>query len=689
MIKKLTTAMKALFVLLLSFTSLTLFAQIPSTFCDGNPADWANFRTTYPINGYTLDVANNGTNADNQFTNGSKDGDQISQWRWVLGNANDKGDITNSGVALTGLNNCILRFFGDRTSDNGAASIGFWFFINPVSTNANGTFSGTHTNGDLLILSDFTNGGTVPTISVYVWQNGNLVLKTANSANFCAGVNKTTVAVPAGLTYTNSSGGNQYAPNTFYEGAINLCAFGISSCFTTFQFETRNSQSITASLQDFVSGSFNATPVKPAATVTQPTCTVATGTVTVTSPNSLYTYTLTGTNPVRSPISNNTGLFTMVAPGTYNLTAAQGSCVSAPLSIIVNAQPPTPAAPTLSVVQPTCTSSANGITVTAPLGAGLTYSLDGGAFGTATSFSNLSAGSHCVRVMNSFGCISPQTCATINPQPPTPAAPTLATVQPTCTSSANSLTVTSPLGSGLTYSLDGGAFGTATTFSNLSAGSHCVRVMNSFGCVSPQTCAVINAQPQTPARPVITITEATLCGTVTSPYITVLCPVAGVTYTLTQTGLAPRSVTYSGTGSLVFNNLVAGKGFSITATSPAGCVSAATDCFNYTTNSCPTAKREAVTKKVQPMEKATKVIAYPNPYSDNVNFVIQSTVSGKGTLEVFNITGQKVATLFQGHVEAGVGRTVDYNVPEAGRTNLIYVFKVGKERVTGTLLQGK
>ena len=216
-----------------------------------------------------------------------------------------------------------------------------------------------------------------------------------------------------------------------------------------------------------------------------------------------------------------------------------------------------------------------------------------------------------------------------------------------------------------------------------------MRIMNSFGCVSPQTCAVINAQPQTPARPVITITEATLCGTVTSPYITVLCPVAGVTYTLTQTGLAPRSVTYSGTGSLVFNNLVAGKGFSITATSPAGCVSAATDCSNYTTNSCPTAKREAVTKTVQPMEKATKVIAYPNPYSDNVNFVIQSTVSGKGTLEVFNIAGQKVATLFQGQVEAGVGRTVDYNVPEAGRTNLIYVFKVGKERVTGTLLQGK
>ena len=765
--KTFTASLKAFLLFLsLSVLSLNLFAQIPATYCDGNPADWANFRTTYPINGYSLDVANDGSNADNQFTNGSKDGDQISAWRWVLGNANAKGDITNSGVALTGPNNCILRFFGDRTSDNGDASIGFWFYVNPVSTNANGTFSGVHTNGDLLILSDFTNGGAVPVISVYTWQNGNLVLKNTTVSTVCAAVNQTTSPVPAGLTYTNSSGGNQYAPNTFYEGALNLCALGIPSCFSTFLFETRNSQSITASLQDFAVGSFNATPARPTAVVTQPTCTVATGTVAVSSPNSGYTYTLTGTNPVRAAVSNNTGVFTNVLPGTYSLTAAQGNCVSAPATIVVNAQPPTPAAPTLSVVQPTCTSAANSLTVTAPLGSGLTYSLDGGAFGTATTFSNLSAGSHCVRVMNSFGCISPQTCATINAQPPTPAAPALSVVQPTCTSAANSLTVTAPLGSGLTYSLDGGAFGTATTFSNLSAGSHCVRVansfgcvspqtcatinaqpptpaapalsvvqptctsaansitvtsplgsgltysldggafgtattfsnlsagshcvvvMNSFGCVSPQTCASINAQPATPARPVITITEATLCGTVTSPYITVLCPVSGVTYTLTQTGVAARSITYNGTGSVVFNNLIAGKGFSITATSPLGCVSAATDCSNYTTNSCPAAKTAPVAKTVV-IKPVTKVVAYPNPYNDKVNFVINPVVSGKASLEVFNLSGQKIGTLYQGHVEAGVGQTIEYSVPQASRTNLVYVLKMGKERITGKLLQGE
>ncbi|MCC3158678.1 hypothetical protein LJ737_15635, partial [Hymenobacter sp. 15J16-1T3B] len=276
-------------------------AQILSTYCDGNPADWANFQTPgtanyKPIRAYSLDVANAASNLDNQFTNGSKDGDAISSWRWSLGNANAKGDITNAGAALTGTNNCVLRFFGDRTSDNGDASIGFWFFVSSVSVNGNGTFSGTHTNGDILILSDFTSGGSQPTIKVYEWLNGGLVLQSSSTAR-CADVNHETRPVPAGFTYTASNGSTSYAPNLFFEGAIDLCALNISTCFAAFLVETRNSQSIEASLQDFTSGSFNATPGTPAATVVQPTCTTATGTVNVTNPVSGYTYTLTGTNP--------------------------------------------------------------------------------------------------------------------------------------------------------------------------------------------------------------------------------------------------------------------------------------------------------------------------------------------------------------------------------------------------------
>ena len=77
-------------------------------------------------------------------------------------------------------------FFGaDRWSTNGAKDMGFWFFHDTVSLNANGTFSGVHTRptagldgipgntddtrGDILLLSTFTQGGAVTSIRVFEW----------------------------------------------------------------------------------------------------------------------------------------------------------------------------------------------------------------------------------------------------------------------------------------------------------------------------------------------------------------------------------------------------------------------------------------------------------------------------------------------------------------------------------------
>jgi hypothetical protein len=78
--------------------------------------------------------------------------------------------------------------------------------------------------------------------------------------------------------------------------------------------------------------------------------------------------------------------------------------------------------------------------------------------------------------------------------------------------------------------------------------------------------------------------------------------------------------------------------------------------------------------------------AYPNPYNDKVRFTMQSPVSGQGSLEVFNMLGQRLATIYQGFIEAGKTRVVEFNVPDVNRTNLIYYFKVGNQPVTGKLL---
>ena len=80
------------------------------------------------------------------------------------------------------------------------------------------------------------------------------------------------------------------------------------------------------------------------------------------------------------------------------------------------------------------------------------------------------------------------------------------------------------------------------------------------------------------------------------------------------------------------------------------------------------------------------VSAYPNPYNDKVRFVIESPVSGQGTLEVYNTLGQKMQTVFKGYIFAHRGETVDYTVPTLNRTNLIYILKIGNKQVTGKLL---
>ena len=80
------------------------------------------------------------------------------------------------------------------------------------------------------------------------------------------------------------------------------------------------------------------------------------------------------------------------------------------------------------------------------------------------------------------------------------------------------------------------------------------------------------------------------------------------------------------------------------------------------------------------------VTAAPNPFTDKVRFTIESPVSGQGSLEVFNMLGQKVKTVYQGFIQAGRGQVMEYNVPALHQTNLIYRLQVGGKQVTGKLI---
>lgn len=213
---------------------------------------------------------------------GSKDQLDINQWQFKDGSVPDKDDLTSAfaSVYTDSNGNQRLYFGADRLANNGDAQIGFWFLQNIVRLGSAGTFvdengnPATHAVGDVLILSNFTNGGTAANIQVLVVTAVNpdesVTLQTlvagaagtnhvCNPGNggfpadaACAATNASPVAAldPDYVPKFGTPG--QYPSESFFEGGLNLTAVGLGGeCFPTFLVETRSSQSIDAVLKDF------------------------------------------------------------------------------------------------------------------------------------------------------------------------------------------------------------------------------------------------------------------------------------------------------------------------------------------------------------------------------------------------------------------------------------------------------
>lgn len=241
----------------------------------------------------------------------------------------------------------------------------------------------------------------------------------------------------------------------------------------------------------------NAAPTAPAiasATTIDPTCTIPTGSITVTSPiGADLSYSLDGITYQTDTIFDN------LTPGIYNITVKNtDGCTSVSADIIINAVPGAPAIATATTVHPTCAVPTGSIIITSPVGADLTYSLDGVTFQSETTFANLNPGTYNITVKNIAGCTSVTSAITINPVSGQPAVAALTTVQPTCVLTTGSITVTAPVAADLTYSINGTTFQTGTMFNNLAPGSYFVTVKNAAGCTSVTAAIIINAVPNQP-----------------------------------------------------------------------------------------------------------------------------------------------------------------------------------------------
>ena len=384
---------------------------------DGNPSDWGpvlGAGSSVIVKSHVRDA--NDTN-DSQFTGGSQDPDLISEWSWSLGNTNDKGDISNAAAAI--IDNK-LYFAGDRTAINGDAQIGFWFLLGGVAPVNGGTFSGSHVNGDLLALSNFTNGGGAVQIRLYRWTNGALAfVGTYNNAMVNSSlVSAPTAQVPA-WTYQGKKLGsttpapNQYLTGAFFEGFIDLGDINIPDhCFQTFLLETRNSASVDASLQDLVANAFRAKPANP--TVADATrCGPGPVTLSVSCADpalvTRWYANAQGGSPIPAPDTSN-----VTQNATYYVTCynAQLNCESdrVPINIIINPGPSASGTPT----HVACNGAATGAINLNPSGGAPPYSFawsasNGGAIPSGQAddedLSGLVAGTYSVIVSDSKGCI--------------------------------------------------------------------------------------------------------------------------------------------------------------------------------------------------------------------------------------------------------------------------------------------
>jgi hypothetical protein len=326
-------------------------------------------------------VAEPNLNASIFTGGGSKDPQDINQWAWKdAGGLPDKDNLLHSFAARYATNQGEVLYFGsDRLDNSGDAQQGFWFFQNSIALGSNSVgggsgFTGVHKDGDVLVVTDFSNGGTTSTITVYAWDStckkttgttagtcgdANLRIKgTSTNANcasaaandsFCGIVNPNTITMPWSFTDKSGTPNNGALNGEFFEGGVNLTALGLGDrCFSTVASETRASTSTTATLKDFILGGFGSCG---AAVTTQSSITgstsIGTGSVSV---SDSATVTVTGVTtwngtvqfhlrgPIASPLEVSTNIGGPVAvsnttptvqSNTAAVTAAGDYCWSA------------------------------------------------------------------------------------------------------------------------------------------------------------------------------------------------------------------------------------------------------------------------------------------------------------------------------------------------------------------------
>jgi hypothetical protein len=342
----------------------------------------------------------------------------------------------------------------------------------------------------------------------------------------------------------------------------------------------------------------------------------------------------------------------------------------------------------------------------------------------AYSAANSTTASLCETYSKATSCkdISPKcgVSASINIRAPLTVTPTTATKPCTGATSGGSITITpsgglapytmvvskepaggdcpasAPTSSDVNYVTKFTGVSTAqTTAATLGAGNYCIYITDAAGCtykttytLDSKTCCVA------PAKPTICQVRPSACGTETKVLLRVSNLTANSDYHVKQGGVeiagSPQASSAAVGGVLTFT-LTPGGGlllvYGTQTVDGTTCTGTEATCTDLSDCSEPSTSRMATKAEFNAVEQSlTRVTAAPNPFNSYIRFSVQPGVSGRGTLELYNTLGQRVKTIFEGQVQKGQLQTFEYSVPGSQRSNLIYMFRVGNERVSGKLI---
>ncbi|MBL7771777.1 MAG: gliding motility-associated C-terminal domain-containing protein, partial [Chitinophagaceae bacterium] len=187
--------------------------------------------------------------------------------------------------------------------------------------------------------------------------------------------------------------------------------------------------------------------------------------------------------------SNNTGIFSALSAGSYTVVASDANNCS--VSTLIQVVEPTQLTASGSVTPLACFGGTSTLTITANGGTlpSYQYSLNGSLFQTNNVYSNLSAGTYTVGVYDGNNC-STQFNITIS-QPPVL---TLNLSASTIACNGGSATITANASGGtgaLVYSLNGSAYQSSNSFTNLNPGVYTVVVMDANNCTTSSSISII------------------------------------------------------------------------------------------------------------------------------------------------------------------------------------------------------